>query len=154
MDGRVRASTEQNGQQVRHRHAAVLLRVVGIADALAFVVVVLPWTVIEQAHAAIGLGHMPRQPVVEYLVRSVSLLHAVFGVVLVQLAQNVRYYAPLLRRLAVLMCLLGVALLPLDLNARLPLWWVALQCGGITIFGTCLFRLTGPDDRPTRENRS
>ena len=110
---------------------ALLLKLVGIADCLAAVVAFLPWTVIEQVHSVVGSGELNQEPTVEYLVRSVSLLHALFGALLVLLSADVARYRDLIRGLAKLLCLVAVLFATVDLQVGVPLLWMITQCGGL-----------------------
>jgi hypothetical protein len=130
----------------------LLLRVVGIADCLAITVAVLPWSMIEQAHWLVGTGELPREPTVEYLVRSVSILHAMFGALLVLLSRDVARYADLIRGLGKLACSAGILLLVIDLQSAVPLWWATAQCGGLMAIGLFLvasLRATRPSSGGT-----
>jgi len=117
---------------------ACLLRVVGIADCLAVVVAFLPWDIIAAMHSAIGAGELTREPTVEYLVRSVSLLHAIFGAMLVLLSADVTRYLDLIRGLAKLLCLAAILLAVVDQQSGVPLWWAIAQCGGLLGMGLFL----------------
>lgn len=131
----------------RLARVALVLRVVGIADCLAVVVAFLPWTVIEQIHSLVGAGELRQEPTVEYLVRSVSLLHAMFGALLVLLSCDVARYLDLIRSLAKLLCLVAILLAVVDLRAGLPFWWLTTQCGGLLCIGLYLLLSPGPHSR-------
>lgn len=122
---------------------ALLLKVVGIADCLAAVVAFLPWAVIEQVHSVVGAGELTQEPTVEYLVRSVSLLHALFGALLVLLSADVARYRDLIRGLAKLLCLVAVLLFAVDLQVGVPLLWMITQCGGLLGIGVYLLLSPG-----------
>ncbi len=138
MPGPFESPPTVSGELRRAGQAAVLLRVVGFADCLAVIVAFLPWSMIEQAHRLVGTGELPREPTVEYLVRSVSVLHAMFGALLVLLSRDVARYAELIRGLAKLSCLAGVLLFVVDLQSAVPLWWAIAQCGGLVGIGMFL----------------
>ena len=123
----------------RFRRAAFLLRFVGFADCLAVVVAFLPWQMIERVHQSLRLGALPDHATVEYLVRSVSLLHAVFGALLVFLSYDIVRFAPVVRCIACLLCVTALALIPVDRLSGMPLWWSVLQVGGLLVIGTYLW---------------
>lgn len=112
-------------------HAAVL--------ALALPAALLPTDGMEAIHQALGLGPLPRAPLVEYLTRSLSALYAAFAPVYALAAGDVRRYRPLIVVLAVVHTLLGAFLLGLDLWAGLPAVWtlsegpVVLALGGLLL---------------------
>ncbi|MBI1314958.1 hypothetical protein GC176_27005 [bacterium] len=122
----------------RIRRVALTLRFVGLLDSLAVVVAFLPWSLIEAAHAALGLGGMPRHATTEYLVRSVSLLHALLGALLVFLSYHVVRCAAVIRCLATLLSVLAALLVPVDVLSGMPLWWGVAQCGGLLAIGVFL----------------
>ena len=137
-------------ESTRLVRAALVLKVVGIADCLAVLLAFLPWTVIEQIHSFVGAGELRQEPLIEYLVRSVSLLHAMFGVLLVLLSGDVARYRDLIRSLAKLLSLAAIILAFVDLQAGLPLWWLATQCGGLLGIGAYLLLSTGLSYRTPR----
>lgn len=138
MSGVPELPSNSSAIAARVRRVVLTLRIVGAADCLAVVVAFLRWELIEHVHAALGLGEVPRQATVEYLVRSVSLLHAMFGALLVFLSFNVARCAELIRVLAALLCVAALLLVPVDLLAGMPLWWMIAQCGGLLAIGVFL----------------
>ncbi|MHC4877981.1 MAG: hypothetical protein ACYTGL_16105 [Planctomycetota bacterium] len=123
----------------RLRRAAFLLRIVGFVDCLAGLVALLPWRAIETIHQSLGLGSLPAHPTVEYLVRSVSLLHVVFGVLLVFLSYNIVRFTPVIRCVVCLLGITALALIPVDWVSGMPLWWVISQVGGLLAIASYLW---------------
>jgi hypothetical protein len=84
---------------------------------------VMPTEWMDAVHQSLGMGLLPRAPLVEYLTRSISLLYASWAPLLVLMGTEPRRYLPMVRLLAWLM-LAGGALFPaLDLWAGMPLAW-------------------------------
>ena len=68
-----------------------ILRTAGAVCALAIVPMLMPTAWAQAAHAAIGLGELPGQPIVVYLVRGMSAMCALY-VGLLLLAGDVHRY--------------------------------------------------------------
>ena len=69
-----------------------ILRAAGVVCTLAIVPMLMPTAWAQGAHAAIGLGNLPGEPIVEYLVRGMSAMCALYGGLLLLLAGNVHRY--------------------------------------------------------------
>ena len=69
-----------------------ILRAAGTVCALAIVPMLMPTAWAQAAHAAIGLGKLPGEPIVEYLVRGMSAMCALYGGLLLLLATDVHRY--------------------------------------------------------------
>ena len=92
-----RGTTGQDaGTQRQERILRILLRVAGGLPLTALLAVVMPTEWMDATHRWLGLGELPRAPIVEYLTRSLSLLYAVFGALWLYMSTDVRRYAPLI----------------------------------------------------------
>ena len=69
-----------------------ILRGAGVVCVLAIVPMLMPIAWAQAAHAAIGLGELPGEPSVEYLVRGMSAMCALYGGLLLLLATDVHRY--------------------------------------------------------------
>ena len=69
-----------------------ILRAAGVVCTLAIVPMLMPTAWAQGAHAAIGLGNLPGEPSVEYLVRGMSAMCALYGGLLLLLAGDVHRY--------------------------------------------------------------
>ena len=69
-----------------------ILRGAGVVCVLAIVPMLMPIAWAQAAHAAIGLGELPGEQVVEYLVRGMSAMCALYGGLLILLANDVHRY--------------------------------------------------------------
>ena len=63
-----------------------ILRTAGAVCALAIMPMLMPTAWAQAAHAAIGLGELPGEPIVMYLVRGMSAMCALYGGLLLLLA--------------------------------------------------------------------
>ncbi len=114
-------------QQVADRPLAIVLRVLGGVDMLAFVAVLMPTVWIEFGHQATGLGEFPDAPIASYLARSASALYALHGLMIVYMSFDVRRYWNLIGFLARIAVLHGMVMLGIDLWVGMPVWWTALE---------------------------
>ncbi|MEC8972633.1 MAG: hypothetical protein VX509_01870 [Verrucomicrobiota bacterium] len=69
-----------------------ILRAAGVVCTLAIVPMLMPTAWAQGAHTAIGLGNLPGEPIVEYLVRGMSAMCALYGGLLLLLAGDVHRY--------------------------------------------------------------
>ncbi|MCY2991824.1 MAG: hypothetical protein NTY19_28700 [Planctomycetota bacterium] len=86
--------------------------------------VVMPFAWMQATHRWLGLGELPTGPIIGYLARSLSLLYAFHGALLLAISFDVRRYLPLIRVFAVLGIVFGVSVLSLDWTVGLPLSWI------------------------------
>lgn len=109
------------------RLLVLILRLDGAVLALAVFAVFLPTEWMDHAHRRLGLGSLPRAPVVEYLTRSLSALYAGLAPVFFYIANDVRKYMDLVVLTALLRGLLGVFLIGIDLDAGMPWFWTLAE---------------------------
>lgn len=119
----------------------------GLLDLVALAAVIAPPAAIAWAHSTLGLGEMPRAPVVGYLARSASLLYAVHGAFLLFMARNPAHYLPLLRFIGWLTIGHGAAIAVIDVAESMPLWWCWAEGPGFAATGILL--LWSLPKRPT-----
>lgn len=109
------------------RPIAILLRVLGVTDMVAFIAVLMPVSWIEYGHQTAGLGDFPDVPIANYLARSASALYALHGLMVVYMSFDVQRYWLLIRFLARIAVLHGFVMLGIDLAVGMPVWWIALE---------------------------
>lgn len=79
----------------RHRRALVwYLRIAAAVLLLALFAVFLPFEWMDAIHRGLGLGDLPKAPIVGYLTRSLSLLYALFGCLCLAVSFDVDRYLP------------------------------------------------------------
>ncbi|MFM9069079.1 MAG: hypothetical protein ACKOUR_17365 [Planctomycetota bacterium] len=110
-----------------------LLRFEALVLISAAVAVILPGSWMVEIHRLLGMGELPRSPLVEYLTRSLSGLYALWGPVYWHLASEVSRQKRLIRLLAWLKILFGVVLMAIDVAVGMPLFW--LICEGPVVIG-------------------
>lgn len=108
-----------------------LVRIEAVVLLAAVPAVVLPTPWMATVHDAVGLGELPRAPIVEYLTRSASWVYASWGFFYAYAAFDVRPYLRLLRYLAVTKGLFGLGMLALDGWVGMPTMWTAVEGPGI-----------------------
>ncbi len=127
------------------RAVAVVLRILGAVDSLAVLAIFLPQEWMEAAHAWLGMGKLPDQPIIGYLTRSASALYALHGAMILFVSTDVERYAPLIKFLAVAALVHGVVLFLIDLVVGMPAFWRLLEGPGIAAMGTLLLMMMPPE---------
>ena len=102
---------------------------------LALVAVFMPFGWMNSIHNQIGLGDLPRVPIVGYLTRSASALYAFHGAVLVFLSGDVPRYRALVRFFAVAGMVFGAIMIGLDIDVGMPRLWTSAEGPFIMLFG-------------------
>src|SRR5262245_58815407 len=118
-----------------------LLRLFGGTTCCAVFAALLPTEWMAATHAALGIGTMPRAAIIEYMTRSISLLYAIHGGVIVLASTDVRRFAPLITYLAMADGLMGLLLIAVDVYAGLPWYWTAVEGPAVTVTAVILLVL-------------
>ena len=113
-----------------------ILRAAGVVCVLAIVPMLMPTAWAQSAHAAIGLGDLPGEPIVEYLVRGMSAMCALYGGLLLVLASNVHRYRRVITYQAI--AILTVATCGTILMYRLPVLGNYILLDGASCWLYCL----------------
>jgi hypothetical protein len=107
----------------------------GIVTVTAFLAMLLPVDWMASTHRWLGLGEYPRQPVVEYLARSVAALYGFHGVLLVILSTDPVRYRTIVWYVAAMNVLFGLMLLIVDAAAGMPRFWTLMEGPPVVAFG-------------------
>jgi len=118
--------------------ASLLLRAAGCLNLTALLFAFGPRSWLEVGHRMLLGGPFPEEPIAAYLARSVSLLYAFHGALLIYAARDVRKFAGWLKLYGGLMALAGPAFLAVDLLSGMPAWWAwgeggSLLAGGLLV---------------------
>ena len=105
----------------------LLLRFGAVLTMAAFPAMLLPVAWMDGVHQWLGMGPLPRAPVVAYLTRSIAALYGFHGVLLWIVSTDPVRYRPIVSYLAVMNVLFGLMLIAIDLHAGLPALWTALE---------------------------
>ncbi len=108
---------------------------------LAFFAVFLPVEWMAAAHRWLGLGEFPAARLTNYLTRSVAMIYAVHGGLLLVLSTDVRGLRRVIFYIGFANVVLGLVLLGIDVYARMPFWWSALEGPPVVLFGLVILWL-------------
>jgi hypothetical protein len=106
------------------RTLRLLFRLIGVVLLLAIPAILLPTETMARIHATLGLGEMPRGPLVEYLTRSISALYAYHGGVFLLMATDLRRYRDLALYFGLGDMVFGAVVFAIGLYAGLPPIWL------------------------------
>lgn len=120
------------------RWLAVLLWAMGILLLSALVPTFMPFAWMQHIHRELNLGELPFLPITVYLTRSLSLLYAVHGGLLIYVASDVRRHLPVVKCLGWLAVAFGLLMLAIDLVAGMPWPWVVAEGPFITAGGAAI----------------
>lgn len=109
---------------------------------LAFFAVFLPGSWMVSSHRALGMGELPRAPIVEYLTRTLSALYGMHGGLLVVFATDVVRFLPAIRYTGAMNVVFGLLVLGVDLYARMPTPWSLVEGPAIVCTGVVLLFLS------------
>jgi hypothetical protein len=128
-----------------------LLRLVGGVELLAIPFILFPVGWMDAVHdRLLGLGPLPRGPIVEYMARSLSVLYAGHGALVVRLSFDVPRFRPLIAFLGGLHLYFGLALLGTDLAAGMPWYWTLAEGPGIAAVGVVILVLARNGGNPAQ----
>lgn len=112
-----------------------LLRLSGTFTSLAFLAMLLPVDWMDSIHRSMGLGELPRAPVVDYLARSVAALYGFHGALLLLISTDPVKYRTIVWFVAILNIVFGVMLVVIDLHAGMPMFWTLFEGPSLVVFG-------------------
>lgn len=118
-----------------------VLRVMGSFSLLAIPFVFVPRATMEAIHAQLGIGELPRAPIVGYLARSLSAFYALVGGLLWLLSFDPERHRSVLIYLGSAIALMGGALLFIDLYEGLPAVWTWWEGPFVALFGATILLL-------------
>jgi hypothetical protein len=125
----------------RQQLQAWVLRLVGLTEILAFGAVVMPRAWMGDRYSRLGLGELPDSPLVNSLIRQVSLTYGLHGIALWLIAWDVMRYRPLVIFSGVGYLLAGPVLIMIDFTSGMPWWWVIGDGGGCLLIGVLILCL-------------
>ncbi len=128
----------------------LLLRLAGVVMLTAFLAMLMPVDWMASTHEWLGLGVLPRAPIVDYLARSVAALYGFHGVLVLLVAQDPIKYRTFVWYLAVMNVLFGVMITAIDMHAGLPASWTLTEGPPVLAFGIIIGVLNRRAGRPAR----
>jgi hypothetical protein len=120
------------------RAQAIVLRLVGAVEVLAFGAVVMPRAWMDALHAALGLGTLPVSPVVDSVLRQVSFSYGLHGIALFVIAHDVVRFRPLVILSAIGYFLAAPTFFIIDFILGMPWTWIAGNAGSCLLIGLIL----------------
>lgn len=123
------------------RILVLMLSMIAAVSMLAAVPVVMPHHAMDACHRALGMGDLPAMPVIVYLTRSVSALYVFHGGLLWLVARDPRRYASLITYLGLAFVVFGIVSLGIDIHARLPWFWIAVEGPLLVVIGLAILGL-------------
>ncbi|MEA3210684.1 MAG: hypothetical protein QOE70_3741 [Chthoniobacter sp.] len=127
------------------RITAGFLRCVAILQVLTAAVVFMPVAWIAAWHAWIGLGLMPDDPFLRYVIRGAGYTQAAVGVLLWIMAGDVVRYRPLVIATAAIYLAAGPAFYLIETIAGMPRFWClidSVSCFSVGVVLMALCRLS------------
>ncbi|MGO9115376.1 MAG: hypothetical protein ACLP9L_39695 [Thermoguttaceae bacterium] len=112
----------------------VLLRLDGIIMLAALFPSMMPLAWMQEVHRCLEIGELPEGPIIGYLTRSLSLMYAMHGAILLFLSLDVRRFLPIVKFVAVVTILFSAWMIGLDVVVGMPPFWIISE-------GPCLFAL-------------
>jgi hypothetical protein len=106
------------------RLQVLVLRLIGTVELLAFGAAVMPFAWMEAGHAWLGVGELPKGPVIESLLRQVSFTYGLHGVALWLIASDVVRYRPFVVLTGIGYLVTGPVFVMIDLAVGMPWFWV------------------------------
>jgi hypothetical protein len=126
-----------------------LLRISAVVLLTALVPAVMPSAWMQEIHRRLGMGELPKGPIIGYLTRSLSAMYAMHGALVLFVSSDVRRFLPVVKCLAGLAILFGIGMVALDVMVGVPPYWVLCEGPFIVVLGGVLLWLSGHvEDRP------
>ena len=119
----------------------LLLGIIGIGLLMATIPLFFPVSWMAAIHGWLGLGEFPETPITLYLARSTSLLYAIHGSIMLLTALKIDQLGTLVPLLGWIHVVIGLAMLGIDLSARMPWYWTAAEGVPISLAGLLLLWL-------------
>lgn len=125
------------------RILVLLLRLDGIIMLSALIPAMMPFGWMQSVYRWLGLGELPELPIVGYLTRSLSIMYAMHGAVVLFLSTDVRRFLPVVKVVALLTILLGVGLMVLGIGVGMPAFWIVSEGPSLFFLYCVVLWLTG-----------
>ena len=121
----------------------LLLRLDGIMMLAALLPSIMPLAWMKEIHRCLEMGELPDGPIIGYLTRSLALMYAMHGAVLLFISLDVRRFLPVVKLVAVLTILFGLWLIALDVMVGMPVFWIAIEGPSLFVLYCVVLWLTG-----------
>ena len=108
----------------------------------AFLCAFMPYAWMNLIHHNLGLGRLPKDPIVGYLARSASLLYALFFALLWVVSCDLRRYRFVLCFLSAASIPFGLLMIGIDLHEGMPRMWCFCEGSAAIVLGIVFWVLT------------
>lgn len=117
-----------------------MLRINGSITSLAVLAVFMPLSWMDEAHRHLGMGPAPREPIFEYLARTVSFIYFIHGMLCLLLSTDVRRFGPVITYVGSIELVFAGFVLWIDTKAGMPRAWTLTEAPAIVLVsGLILF---------------
>ena len=130
-----------------------VLRILAVVLMTAVVPAMMPSAWMEEIPIRLGMGELPRGPMIGYLTHSLSAMYTLHGAVVFVVSLDVRRYLPIVKYLAVLAILFGIGMIVLDVTVGMPMFWTLCEGPFIVVVKVMLLWLAGRVARSETEPR-
>jgi hypothetical protein len=120
-----------------------LLRISAVLLMTAVVPAVMPSAWMEEIPIRLGMGELPRGPMIGYLTHSLSAMYVMHGAVVFFVSLDVRRYLPVVKCLAVLAVVFGIEMIVLGVVVGMPMFWILCEGPLIIVLNGVLLWLAG-----------
>ena len=120
-----------------------VLRILAVVLMTAVVPAMMPSAWMEEIPIRLGMGELPRGPMIGYLTHSLSAMYTLHGAVVFVVSLDVRRYLPVVKCLAVLAIMFGIGMIVLDVVVGMPMFWVLCEGPFIVVINGGLLWLAG-----------
>jgi hypothetical protein len=110
-----------------------LLRYMGSVCLLALIAVFIPYAWMDAAHRWLGMGMLPKEPIVGYLTRSASLLYAFLGALMWLCSFDLARHRQVILFVGIAFIVFGAGVFGIDVAEGLPSLWKFAE-GPVVIF--------------------
>lgn len=132
----------------RERRVVWLLRLFGGVDCVALLAVLMPSGMMHAVATACGLDGFPDGPLPEYLARTASLMYGLHGATVLFVSRDVRRYRPVIRCLAGLAVVHGLAVFLIDTRIGMSPWWLLVEGPAFALTGVSVLLAQGRQPAP------
>ncbi len=116
-----------------------LLQLIGYVALLAFGAAIMPAQWIEELSEWLGFEPFPDSPLTFYLARNLSLLYGFVGATLLVIVHDYDRYSPAIRLVAIGTILFAVLQGIVNVQSRLPWWWIVNESLNTLIGGMLIY---------------
>jgi len=120
-----------------------VLRMLAVLLTTAVVPAVMPSAWMEEIPIRLGMGELPRGPMIGYLTHSLSAMYAMHGAIVFFVSLDVHRYLPVVKCLGVLAAMFGVGMIVLDVVVGMPMFWILCEGPLVIVVGGVMLWLAG-----------